>query len=450
MQTTTQVESQSNGKVQQLQTQAAPPQRWSLIRRLALLFSVVYFPLYTLWVPVHFIPIPPIPQLFDKYQVLRRVIVVWVGEGLLHLQVRTGVVEVGNGSKDTMYNWVELLCYVVLAAAFAVIWSVLDRKRPNYERLQQWFLLYMRLVLGTMLIQYGVAKIFPAQFPAPTLSTLVEPYGDSSPMHLLWTFMGASPIYTFFAGAVEVLGGALLFIPRTRLLGALISLGAMGNVLMLNLGYDVAVKIGSITMVCMAIILIVPDLRRLFNFFLFNQRVDPAPEPPLFQSKRLNQAALVLQLVFCFVLVAHNLYADRHSSQAFLDYHVKAPLYGIWSVDEFSLDGQVRPPLLTDEQRWQRIIVDSNDTVWVQSMNGQPVEFRLRVDPQRKSLRMARSVDSAWRADFAYENPQTDQLLLTGQLDGHPVTVTLRRMDESKFLLINRGFHWVNEFSLNR
>src|SRR5580693_6185456 len=36
----------------------------------------------------------------------------------------------------------------------------------------------------------------------------------------------------------------------------------------------------------------------------------------------------------------------------------KSPLYGIWNVDQISIDGQLRPPLLTDSDRWRRAIFD--------------------------------------------------------------------------------------------
>lgn len=45
---------------------------------------------------------------------------------------------------------------------------------------------------ATAMVAYGMFKISPSQFPAPGLSRLVQPYGDSSPMGLLWTFMGVS------------------------------------------------------------------------------------------------------------------------------------------------------------------------------------------------------------------------------------------------------------------
>ena len=62
---------------------------------------------------------------------------------------------------------------------------------------------------------------------------------------------------------------------------------------------------------------------------------------------------------------------------------------------------------------------------------------------------MSKPNDWTWRTDFTYENPQPDVLTLTGQMNGHQVAATLRRMDESKFLLMNRGFHWINEYPAN-
>ena len=422
--------------------------RWGMGKRMALLFAVVYFLLLTLYIPVHFIPIPPIPQLFHQYGSLSRAIVPWVAEHLLRIPMGPPAVT-GNGSSDTLYNYVQLLCYVLCAVAMAVVWSLLDRKRPNYQRLETWFRLYLRLVLGITLIQYAVVKFVPAQFPPPSLSTLLEPYGDSSPMHLLWTFMGASTIYTLFAGLAEMLGGVLLFIPRTTTLGALIALGAMSNVLMLNLGYDVPVKSWVFNLVLMSVVLLLPDLKRLADFFVFNRRIEPSPVRPLFRRQRLNQAALALQILFCVVLVAHDLYAD-HKFAANIAARSNAPLFGIWAVDEFTLDGRLHPPLVTDTERWQHVIIEASDLMSVQSMDGTLRPMVLKLDSENKSLSITRPNNWTWRAEFSYENPRPGLLLLKGQVDGRPVTATLRRVDESKFLLNSRGFRWISEDQFNR
>jgi len=424
--------------------------RWSLLHKIALRFGVVYFLLFTLWIPVHFLPVPPIPQLYDKYRALWHVVIAWVGRTLLHVQVDTGIPNPGNGSKDTTFNWVQLLCYVGFAVAVTVVWSLLDRKRPNYDRLQRWFWLYLRLTLGITMIQYGAAKVFPVQFPPPSLSTLLEPFGESSPMHLLWTYMGASALYTFFAGAAEVLGGVLLLIPRTTTLGALISLAAMGNVLALNLGYDVPVKIGVGNLVLESLILLCPDLRRLVDFFFLNRRVQPAPDGSPFHSPRMDRIAATLLVLFAMVLLGNDLYHSRRGIAELEQARRTTPLYGIWSVEEFTVDGQLRPPLLSDPLRWQRLIVEEGGAAAVQPMSGQLNYFSLKVDPARKSFLLTKPNNWTWRAELSYDNPQPDQLILRGQIDGQPVTATLHRFDERRFLLLNRGFHWVNETALNR
>jgi hypothetical protein len=35
-------------------------------------------------------------------------------------------------------------------------------------------------------------------------------------------------------------------------------------------------------------------------------------------------------------------------------------------------------------------------------------------------------------------------------LDGHKVQMQLEAMDRKQFLLVNRGFHWVQEYPFNR
>jgi len=110
---------------------------------------------------------------------------------------------------DTTYSWVNLLCVAVIAAVITLIWSILDRRRPNYDRGWIAFRIYLRFVLAAAMISYGIAKVFPSQFPAPLLDRLLQRFGDASPMGLLWTFMGSSVAYNVFSGTAEMVGGGV-------------------------------------------------------------------------------------------------------------------------------------------------------------------------------------------------------------------------------------------------
>src|SRR5262249_11361005 len=132
----------------------------------------------------------------------------------------------------------------------------------------------------------------------PPLGVLQRRLGDIFPNHLLWWTVGASPPFERATGLAELLGGALLLLPRTTLLGALISAANLLLVFLLNLCYDVPVKLPSLPLLAMAVILAAPDLRRLADVFLLNRRAEPSRVPPLFQRKGLDRVPHVLLFLF--------------------------------------------------------------------------------------------------------------------------------------------------------
>ena len=153
---------------------------------------------------------------------------------------------------DGLGQWIQFGGCATLAVVATLIWSVAVRRRKNYATLHAWLRVILRYALGIAMVTYGLFKVFHLQTLPPHLAKLVQPYGDSSPTSLLWILMGASAAYSAFTGATEMLGGVLLFNRRTTTLGALISLGALGHVVALNLSYDVSVKIWSINLLTLS------------------------------------------------------------------------------------------------------------------------------------------------------------------------------------------------------
>src|SRR5580765_5723381 len=238
-----QVEPQGQAATQARIEPGSPPESvplvsWSSVTRIGFRLSFVYFILYSFPFPIDLIPFTDF--LDANWSRLWRALVPWIAEHVLHLSYKITVFT--NGSGDTTFDWIRTLSYAVLAITAAVVWSVLDRKRLNYQKLYGWLRLYVRIVLAAALLSYGAVKVIPNQMPDPPLSRLLTTNGDSAPMSLLWTFMGASRSYEMFAGLMEMLGGILLLFPRFTTLGALVSAATMFNVFMMNMSYDVPVK----------------------------------------------------------------------------------------------------------------------------------------------------------------------------------------------------------------
>jgi len=422
---------------------AAPLQRWGLAARIGFRFSFAYLVLYSF--PYPLVAIPGVAFLFRWYDDMWGKSIAWTGAHVLHLS--QPVTAVFTGSGDTTFSYVQNFVVLIVAVIAMVVWSVLDRKRLNYDYLHQWLRLYVRLVLGATLISYGSAKVIKGQFPDLFLWRLLEPYGDSSPMGLLWTFMGYSTPYNVFTGMVETAAGVLLMVPRLTTLGALLSIGAMGNVFMLNMSYDVPVKIYSLNLLSMGIFLLLPETRRLMNVFVLNREAAPLVAPSLFRRRWINVAILALQLIFMVYVVTFDLY-ETH--QRVKTYVATPPLYGIYTVDEFTLDGQMRPPLFSDEHRWRRFTFDRLNTIGIQPGDGPMQRYVGKLDLPHKTLQLSKRGDQNWKTTFTVETPAAGVVTLSGEMDGKKIQAKLHRLDDRSFQLTSRGFHWISEFPFNR
>ena len=101
----------------------------------------------------------------------------------------------GNGSGDTLEDYVLCAVWLVLALGLAGVWSLLERRGTLTERLAWPLHTLLRYLLAFSLLYYGWSKVFLSQMPMPDLVQLARPLGEKSPMGLLWTTVGLSPLY---------------------------------------------------------------------------------------------------------------------------------------------------------------------------------------------------------------------------------------------------------------
>jgi hypothetical protein len=416
---------------------------WSPGKRLLFRFAFCYLVLYSFPFPLYYIPWVGMVGMWT-FQMWNR-LVPWVGQQVFGVAITVQP----NGSGDTTYNYVQVFCYLVIAAAATLVWSLLDRRRRNYARLYEWLRVYVRFVLAVAMIGYGAFKVIPSQFPAPSFDRLMQPYGDSSPMGLLWTFMGASVAYNVFTGLGELAGGLLLVFRRTTLLGALVCIGVMTNVVMLNFSYDVPVKLYSTHLLLMAVFLAAHDLRRLANVLVLNRPAEPVEDRPLFRRRWLHWSTKALGVLFVAYLTFTSLQFSYNSVKEWNDVS-KSPLYGLWEVEELVVDGKVSPPLFTDADRWRRVMFTGGNRMSFQLMSGSRARFNVDIDPKKRTLAFTKRDDPAWKSTLAYVQPQPKLLVMQGTFDGHQVRARLRQGEIPKFLLTTRGFHWINERPFNR
>lgn len=436
--------------------------RWHPATRIAFRFTFVYVSVYVLLtqmlggmilIPRHGLPVLGILGPFRRFTL-------WAGVNVLGLTGSFSAQLTGSGDKT--FDWVQAFTILVVAALATIVWSAAARGRTNHERLYAAFRVFLRLALGTTMLSYGFAKLVPLQMPAPSLMRLLEPFGNFSPMGVLWTSIGASRPYEVVVGAAEVAGGLLVMVPQTTKVGAILCLVDTADVFALNMTYDVPVKLFALHLVFMSLVLIAPDARRLVNIFLRGRADRLTPEPTLRGTARSRRVATGLQVAYAAYFVALYAIGDARSWRTFGGGAPKSPLYGIWEVQRMTIDGVERPPLLTDSTRWRRVLFDAPGWMQMQRMNDAASTFIPTIDTVGHTIAIKRGVaitasagrvrpDSTERAEiFTYSRPERTHLVIDGPLDGHVLHLELTDRDPSSFLLRSRGFHWVQERPFNR
>jgi hypothetical protein len=411
--------------------------RWRQATLVSFRFAFTFLILFFFPFPLNFIPF-----INDAAQKVWDASAVAVGKAVFGVSVNPAP----TGSGDKIADWVTLFAIAVVSAAVTLIWSVLDRKAASYPRLYRWFHLYIRFGLALAMISYGAFKVIPSQFIPPTLDRLLQPFGDASPMGLLWTFMGASVPYMIFTGLGEMTGGLLLTNRRTALLGALITAAVMTHVVMLNFAFDVPVKNYSVLLLVTALIIAAPDAKKLLDFFILQR-----PSEPMFSGRGIRIAARVLTVLFVLFMVGMEAKQSWQQRKSLLAARFGGtPLYGIWNVDELTIDGVAHPPLTTDLTRWRRFVVSGSQYGTIQNMDDSRTRFNLTLDEKKQTLTLKKRTEPSFVTTFNYRKPDARTFILDGTFEGKKMVATMHKGQDREFLLTSRGFHWINEVPFNR
>jgi hypothetical protein len=373
----------------------------------------------------------------------------WTETHLFGLAKPVPVVPTGSG--DTMAQWASQVNWILLALGATVVWSLLDRRRREYTRLNQWLHVYVRFGLASIMFGYGFAKIIPTQMQRPTLDRLVEPWGEFSPMGVLWTFMGFSTVYQIFTGIGEALGSFLLVFRRTTTLGALLLCAVLSNVALLNYTFDVPVKLFSSNLLLMAFFVLAPDAKRLFDVLVRNRGTQPKISLPLFSSSRARWVAGTIAGLFVAYTIYSNISAGLNYYRTLIGPNApKSQVYGIWDVESLTKNGVDQPPLLSDSTRLKRVVFGELSRGIFRLMSDSVERYSVKVDSVKHEVALTGRFDPKNARTLSYTKTDANHLVLSGKLGADSVVMRLRRYDQNRFLLMNRGYHWIQEQAFNR
>lgn len=429
-----------------IKTHPLTEKKWSATRKFFTLLLIFYLLFYMF--PFPFDQIPGLNILTVFYGRAIDFINLWVGKNMLQLENLQKIQSTGSG--DTTFDYVKLVTFLLLALLTSVIVFLATRKRINYDRLYYWTIVYARYYVGLYLIVYGLFKLVEGQFAFHDFGRLEENFGDASPMGLLWTFMGHSKIYGGFTGIMEAGAGFLLLFHNTKTLGALLSVAVMSNVVLMNFCFDVPVKLFSSHLLIISIIILIPNLKKLYNFFVLNKTETLDHCKLVFENKwkararAIGKGLLILGYsIFIVVQGVEGMYS--YGSLA-----PEAPLKGSYHTIAFYETGNDSLKEITDKNnRWKRLHI-SGDYGSIRTEADSTSYFALKVDTLKKTIQFKSYRDTTQVSVLHYEEKAPKEFRLKGKFGQHNIQADFSKKTLEDYRLVNTGFHWIQEYPYNR
>jgi len=413
-------------------------------------FFFIYFLLSTaLWQVFEFIPgLSGITYFINDAFVP---LVTFCNDHLFHVKEKLNID--GGGSGDTSYAWAYFYTTLLIAVIGSVIWSLLERKTKDYQKLNWILKNILRYHLILIALLYGSIKLFAMQMPEPTLSQLATPLGDYLPMRLSWMFFGYSSPYQIFSGIMEIVVALLLFNRRTISTGLILGFGVFLNVFILNLCFDIPVKIFSMHLVLYTLFLLASDHNHYLNFFWRNQPTGRLMSFDfIFGKKYLKISRIVFKTLFILVFGVFGLYQSYIWKEEYSKAKIQKPIEpGFYHVKTFQKNNTEIPVIAGDDKLWKDFIfqndgrgsINTTDTLFKQ--NYQRGYFAYQVKPKENLILFTNLNDEKKELfKLQYKVGPNNTMQLFGKIKKDSVVFDLVKTNK-KFQLAEKQFHWISE-----
>jgi hypothetical protein len=256
----------------------------------------------------------------------------------------------------------------------------------------------------------------------------------------------------------ETVAGLLLLHRRTVTAGLFAATGAFLNVVMINLAYDVPVKLFASHLLFACLFLLALDAPRLLNFLVLNRATPattaydlPFTEPWQRWGARALKALLVWQIL---AMPAWRGWTSYQMSTA-----PKPPgaiPVGVYQVRRFVRNGVDVPVSPDDSLRWRDVIIDNasagsvgtrDPVFWQRYGRGY---FRFAADSAARLAQVWKTStiprDSTFLFTMRYAVRDSVTVELRTAIRGDSVVAELVRVPRH-FQLAERQFHWISEYN---
>ena len=187
------------------------------------------------------------------------------------------------------------------------------------------------------------------------------------------------------------------------------------------------------------------------RFFLWNEVVDRAPIRAVYSSAKFKWLYMFGKgLLIAYILVP-NVIGTLEARQYHDDYlstrRAIKPFGGEFEIETFIMNGEEIGSDTLVTRRWKKLLINGRSAD-IQSLDGATINWMCHASLNNNRI-MLISPDLSTTGNFNFKE-EGKTLTMEGIFYNDTIKVVATRKSENPFLLVDRGFHWVNESPFNR
>lgn len=318
-------------------------------------------------------------------------------------------------SSDTI--GLNILMGLLLIISFVLVW-VLQLVKVKAMPIIPLFKLLSAYYIAAVFLKYGFDKVFKRQFYLPEPNILYSNFGNLTKDTLFWSTIGTSPIYSVVTGIIEVIASLLILFKRTRVAGFFLALVVAINILLINIGFDISVKLFTLFLILVVFFNLYPFLKTTYAFFIQHKTVQlSAPYTiPINKWVHTCLCAGIIGLVLVPYISAGN-FNDDNAERPFL--------HGAYQVERFAINND---SLSKCDFPYKRFFIHRNSYIIFQKEDDTMVDYFFEINEGARQMEIR-----------DYEN---NKIAVTYNYDEKTGALQLTFANKSNWIIGSKALNW--------
>ena len=326
-----------------------------------------------------------------------------------------------TSDSSSLFILTFLLFGLSLTSAFIISFS---KKWKKYEQKTLNLIFFIICYyIALQLFNYGIDKVFKAQFYLPEPNILYTPLGQLDKDILYWSTLGTSYLYNMILGSIEVVTALLLVIRKTRVIGLLMCCGVFINVIAVNFSFDISVKLYSSFLFIITLTSLVPIFKKLYQFFILNRNTRLNRNLDSFHFLKHSFIKPCLKFFILSIIIVEVFYPFVFSGNYNDDKATRPLLHGAYSIN--------------DQGPYKRLFIHRQGYLIFQDKNDLMIDFKLTVNDDQ--LIITDYNLNTQRIDYTYNN---EILKLNYFHKGKISQLKCIALNWKELPVLKNNFHW--------